>query len=166
MQIQPLTIKFSLVRGRGWTSQLISWFGGGGYSHIDTITPQGMYRGARSDSIGGQPPGFWDRPAHYEKWARQTIFTLPVTPTQFDAYWRFSDAQLGKPYDSRGLVESFIFGRDWRQDDSWFCSEIVAAALENAGILQRLPVGVTKVNPGDCAFILTSLGATWKDEPT
>ncbi len=162
---EQLYISWSLVLGHGFTSRLIAWFGGGGYSHIDVITPTGDYRGAHADVIDEIPAGFQNRPAHYQSWKRQTIYTLAVTPAQYRLYWAFSDGQLGKPYDTRGLVKTFVFGRadDWRADDSWWCSEEVAANCEYAGIIRPLPLDVTHVEPGDCAFFLTGAGATWAD---
>lgn len=41
-------------------------------------------------------------------------------------------SQLGKPYDWSGCA-GIAFHRDWHQDDSWFCSELVAWALEQGG---------------------------------
>ena len=41
-------------------------------------------------------------------------------------------SQLGKPYDWRAVV-GLELHRDWQDDSSWFCSELVAAAFEWAG---------------------------------
>lgn len=153
------SITFQLVRGAGVTSRLIGWFGGGYYSHIDVLTPKGELRGARSDWLMNIPPGVRDRPSPYEKWARQTRFTISVTDTQYEAFWAFSDAQVGKPYDERGLVNTFLFGRDWRDDGQWWCSELVAANLEVAGII-KLPAEIKSVEPGDCADIFAGLQAS------
>lgn len=157
-------ITFQLVRGKGWSSAIIGYFGAGYYSHIDVISPLGYLRGARSDVIKGIAPGYRDRPQHYEQWAKATQYTISVSDDQYDAYWRFSDKQLGKPYDSRGLVDAFILGREWRDDESWWCSEEVAANLEAAFII-KLPDEVRSVEPGDCAFIFAGLQAKYQEMP-
>ena len=41
-------------------------------------------------------------------------------------------SQLGKPYDYTAVL-GLGLKRDWQQDDSWFCSELVAWAFEQAG---------------------------------
>lgn len=40
--------------------------------------------------------------------------------------------QLGKPYDYTGVIGIGLH-RDWQEDDSWFCSELVAWAFEQGG---------------------------------
>ncbi len=154
-------MQWQLSLGRGLTSSLISWFGGGGYSHVDVITPKGLLRGARSDRIGHKPAGYWDRPLSYDDWVKITVFDLSCTPTQEKRYWEFSNAQMRKPYDSRGIL-GFVFGkRDWREDDSWFCSEEVCANAEYAEIFPTMYEHANRVDPGDIAFILCALGASW-----
>lgn len=41
-------------------------------------------------------------------------------------------SQLGKPYDLLGCA-GIYFHRSWQDDDAWFCSELVAWALEQGG---------------------------------
>ena len=158
------TLTWQLVRGLGRSSRLIGFFGAGFYSHIDVLTPTGMLRGARSDWIGKVPPGYQDRPYDYEHWAAQTQYTIEVTDEQSDRYWFFSDNQLYKPYDSRGLIDTFVFGRDWRDDGSWWCSEEVAMNGEFAGIW-TVDKHMRSVEPGDCAFLFMGKGAVVKEIP-
>lgn len=40
--------------------------------------------------------------------------------------------QVGKPYDLTALI-GWLSGRNWQETDSWFCSELVAYAFEQAG---------------------------------
>ena len=40
----------------------------------------------------------------------------------------FAKSQIGKPYDFSGIF-GFVTNRDWQEPDSWFCSELVAAAI-------------------------------------
>lgn len=41
-------------------------------------------------------------------------------------------SQLGKPYDWTGIL-GLGFHRNWQEDDSWFCSELVAWAAAESG---------------------------------
>jgi hypothetical protein len=157
-------MRWRLQQGRGLVSTSIGWFGGGGYSHIDVFTPDGLLRGARADVLAGIPAGYQDRPADYDNAniSRYTVFTLQVTPQQEKRYWEFSNQQLGKPYDKRGIL-GFAFGkRDWREEDSWYCSEEVQANCEYAGIFQPLPPELWRVDPGDNAFEFAQKGAAWQ----
>jgi hypothetical protein len=123
-----------------------------------------MLRGARSDWILGIPPGCRNRPQDYEKWAARTRWTVGVTEEQYEAYWKYSDSQLGKPYDSRGLIESFVFGRDWRDDAAWWCSEWVAMSGEQAK-MWTVSKEMTSVEPGDTCYIFIGKGALREDMP-
>jgi hypothetical protein len=153
-------MRWSLVQGRGLSSTLIGWFGGGDYSHADVITPTGMLRGARSDIIGGAwKAGYYDREPFYDDWVRQTIFELPTTVEQERLYWEFSDAQLGKPYDKRGILGFATGQRDWHDPTAWFCSEEIQANCEYAGIFPPLFENCWRVDPGDLAFQFCALGA-------
>ena len=158
----PKTLTWQLSLSSGLSSSAIAWFGGGGYSHIDVVTTDGWLRGARHDRIGNKPSGYFDRPPDYgnDVWIRRTLFALEITAAQYVAYWSFSRQQLGKPYDDRGIWGFALGKRDWREDDSWFCSEEVAANLEYAQLINPLFEGTNRVDPGDCAFIFCALGAS------
>lgn len=41
-------------------------------------------------------------------------------------------SQLGKPYDLSAIA-GLALHRDWQEQDSWFCSELVAWCLEQGG---------------------------------
>lgn len=162
------TLTWELRRGLSWTSRTIGWFGAGYYSHIDVLTPQGCLRGARSDWIMGIPPGYRDRPLNYEKVEAHVRYTLSVSDQQYKDYWNFSNAQLGKPYDSRGLVRAFVFGwprdRDWRDPSAWWCSEQVARNGEVAGLWSIDPKE-RNVEPGHCAYLFAGKGAYRQEMP-
>jgi hypothetical protein len=156
-------MRWRLQQGKGVASWSIGWFGGGGYSHIDVFTPAGMLRGARSDVHKGIPAGYEDRPFDYDdgNLLYYTIVTLAVTPAQEAMYWEFSNAQLHKPYDKRGIA-GFAFGkRNWRDPDSWYCSEEVQANCEYATIFRRVPDDLWRIDPGDNAFEFVQCGASF-----
>jgi len=63
------------------------------------------------------------------------------SPTQEGKMLHFLQAQVGKKYDYRGVL-GFLSRRDRAQNqDKWFCSELVFAACQAAGIdlLARIP---------------------------
>lgn len=54
-------------------------------------------------------------------------------PHVVDDAVRWARTQLGKPYDWTGILGLTFRDRNWHEDDSWFCSELVAEAFEQAG---------------------------------
>lgn len=56
--------------------------------------------------------------------------------------------QLGKPYDYTGVIGIGLH-RDWQQDDSWFCSELVAWAFQQGGSPLFRPGASRRVTPQD-----------------
>jgi len=48
------------------------------------------------------------------------------------AAYDFAREQLGKPYDTRGVL-GLALHRDWQADDAWFCSEFFEAMLAAGG---------------------------------
>lgn len=63
--------------------------------------------------------------------AKAMQVTVPATPFQEYAAKEFVYHQLGKPYDIWGAL-GLGLGRDWQDDQRWFCSELMAAALLKA----------------------------------
>jgi len=115
----------------------------------------GALVGARSDAIGGQLPGVRVRPPGYELWSRTEIVRLPIDSTVETAFWTFLSQQLGKPYDKLAIL-AFAVQRDWREDGSWFCSELIAAALEKSGwFTGPLSDVANKITPRDLLLILS-----------
>lgn len=140
------------------SSKIIAWFGAGNFSHVDVVMPDGQLLGARSDAIGGKPPGVQIRPAGYDNFALKVQFTLPASQTEVADCYAFLMKQIGKPYDFTAIA-GFIAGRDWRQQDSWICSELAAAALEAAHILPALYVPTNKITPDALALAVSAAGA-------
>lgn len=56
--------------------------------------------------------------------------------------------QLGKPYDYTGVLGIGLH-REWQQDDSWFCSELVAWAFAQGGDALFRTESVRRVTPED-----------------
>jgi hypothetical protein len=156
-----MTIAVQFVASRSFGADLIELYSHSPYSHVDAVLADGQLLGARSETIGKIPPGVQVRPADYEAFTVRRRVELPATDLQATAFFAFLHGQLGKPYDQRAIA-AFASGRDWRTPDAWFCSELVAAAMEAAGIFQwRLLDVASKIDPGDLALacsVLVNLG--------
>ena len=130
-------------------SRAIQIFSRGWPSHVDNVLADGTLLGARSDSVGGMPPGVQIRPANYEVWTKTQSIRLNATAAQETTWLNFLTAQIGKPYDKLAIA-AFAVERDWREDDAWFCSELAAAALESCGWFPKpLANTVNEITPRD-----------------
>ena len=150
-------IRLQFVCEAALSSQAIAWFSAGHFSHVDAVLPDGRLLGARDDSVGGQPPGVRIRPPNYVRWSRRVVMTVPASPAQAMEFYAFLYSQLGRPYD-RAAIWAFAFNRDWREHDSWICSELQSAAGEHAGILPRLYLAANKITPVACALAFSAVG--------
>ena len=150
-------IRLQFVREPGIPSQVIAWFSAGHLSHVDAVLDDGKLLGARSDSVGGQPPGVQIRPPGYANFLLRIVMAMPATDEQNAVFYAFLHNQVGKPYDSRAIW-GFFFGRNWRETDSWICSELQAAGLENAHITPQLYLAANKITPVSLALAASAIG--------
>lgn len=136
-------------------SHAIQIFERGWPSHVDAVLGDGSLLGARSDAVGGKPPGVQVRPAGYEPFARVQRVVLEASSAEETAWLNFLTAQIGKPYDMTAIA-AFAVGRDWRETDSWFCSELQAAALEASGYFPgKLANPSNEITPRDLLLIVS-----------
>ena len=63
---------------------------------------------------------------------------------------------MGKPYDFKEIL-GIGFDRDWRQPESWICSELWAAVMEQGNLIGRLASPIGLVLPQDCLFISSAM---------
>jgi hypothetical protein len=144
-------IVLQFAQGNDLFAKDIEWYGGGPkYSHVDSVMPDGSLLGARLDG------GVQIRPADYLGDEPKLRVELPAGPVMTDAYYDGVIGELGKPYDKAGIL-AFLFGRDWRDPDAWFCSELVAAKLESCGYFP-FPLASTtnKITPPDLILVLSA----------
>lgn len=152
----PLQLQF--VGGAGLASGAIEWFSAGPLSHVDAVWGTGYLLGSRSDVKGSMPPGVQIRPSYYITAIQpRLVVQVETTEQQYGEWSAFLLSQLQKPYDKPGIW-GFAFGRDWREEDSWFCSELQMAALEAAGISGKVASVSNKITPVGLANIVTSWG--------
>lgn len=108
----------------GWIVQL--WTGSK-WVHVDVVAANAQLYGAAPDG------GTRYRHASVNLHRHAENVTVDMTSLQYAKFWEFLAQQHGKPYDWMGLL-----GVAWRtklQDpDKWFCSELIQAALDYAGV--------------------------------
>lgn len=150
-------IKLQFVLENALSSRIIAWYGAAQYSHVDCLLDDGTLLGARSDAVGGKPPGVQVRPQGYAKWINRKVMTVSCTSGQKKSYNDFLYSQLEKPYDDLAIWGFFV-GRDWREDDSWICSEIQSRAGEVSTILQRLFIPTSRITPPACGVAFSAVG--------
>jgi uncharacterized protein YycO len=120
------------------------------FSHVDAILPDGSLFGARP--IGGVAA----RPQRYHDFTRVLSVDLPCDEIISDKFLAFLGKQAGKPYDWRACI-TFLKSRQWQEDDSWFCSELIAAALIECGWFDRpLYFASSRVSPADLLLLISS----------
>lgn len=154
-------VQLQFVLGRSWSSDLIAWLGADprhGFSHVDLVLPDGNLLGARSDKVGGKPPGVQIRRQGYERWRSRVVFEIVCGDLEASLFYNEAHAQVGKPYDHTAIA-AFVANRDWRDTDAWFCSELAMHCLEFAGLCPTLYAPENKIHPTEAAIIVSALGA-------
>lgn len=151
-------------------SQIISWFGAGHLSHVDLVIPEGLdwrlpseiKKDAPAFPVSGDlmgarvPGGVAVRPPDYAKFTHRVVMMIPVTNAEWIAFWDFARAQLGKKYDWLAIL-AFLFNRDWRDRNRWYCSELLLACLEARPRSPRYYLAANKVTPNAAALLLSGL---------
>lgn len=160
-----MNVTLQFVLGNSWSSRLIAWYGSGygGFSHVDAVMQDGSLVGARSDQVGGQPPGLRRRPPQYEHWRMQTLVTFPNTEALYPAFEKATLAKVGSGYDKADIL-GFIIGKPLMQPGHWICSAAQADSLAEVGLLHVSPFSPQQITPTSLFLICTAGGgATYKD---
>jgi hypothetical protein len=167
MSIEVFTV--GGLRGlRNLPSRAIEYVSFGPYSHagfwsVPDWTKPGYVYDSREDCIGGASPGVQYRDADYLNiYPRFTMFEFDTTFEQEARLVYFLREQQDLPYDKPAIF-GFAADRDWRDPNSWFCSELVAAALEYANIVPRLHAPANKITPVALGLAMSAAGARWRD---
>lgn len=120
-------------------------------THVEAVMPDGKLLGAHIDG------GVQERPSGYDaaQMTRQQFVSFDVALDMEKKFLDFLRAQVGKPYDVTAIA-AFVAGRDWQEPDSWFCSELQAAALVNAGwFVYPLATGISQITPRDLLLMIS-----------
>jgi hypothetical protein len=130
-------------------------------SHVEAVMPDGSLLGAHIDG------GVQARPRDYDKgeFARELFVEIETAPDVCNRFHAFLRSQLGKPYDTTAIA-AFVAARDWQEKDSWFCSELQAAALVECGwFAWPLATEFNHVTPRDLLLIISGrVAITAKEE--
>lgn len=120
-------------------------------SHVEAVMPAGNIIGAHADG------GVMAREPGYDKGSstKEAFVSLETDDATEQRFCEFMRAQVGKPYDFSAIA-GFMLGRNWRENDSWFCSELVTAALEHSGWMPTLCAGAGHISPRDLMLVLSA----------
>lgn len=88
--------------------------------------------------------------------------TYIVTPDcSVDMARSFLDAQVGRRYDWRAII-AMPLRLNWQHHEDWFCSELVAAALNQMGF--NFPISSNRISPRDLKLVLGTSKSVCKCE--
>lgn len=136
-----MIIQFSAQRLIG--SATIRHFTWSPYSHVDLVLPNGLLLGARATrGVALYSP-------HEVENSRVAAYSVATNPRQQEAILRAARTQIGKPYDWGGVLGLALRSRRWQDDDSWFCSELVTWAFEQAGVPLLRTADAWRITPRD-----------------
>lgn len=120
----------------------IKWGTRSCWSHVDAVMEDGSLLGAR---IKG---GVQIRKPDYAPFTATQKYCIKTELA--DKFYDALRSQVGKPYDWRAIISFALGDRDWRETDSWFCSELQIWAAEVAGFFDRkLLIEVDRLSPRD-----------------
>lgn len=154
-------IYIRLVRGMAWDSKGIEYFSHAWCSHAEFFLPKGAI--SKDMTFGAQLAGGVRYRAItdscYRNMAKWTLWAIPTTAAQDVTIQKFINDTTGLPYDWRAIVNFFIpTGRDWREPDSWFCSELCVRGLELAGLVVVPPdLGDERIDPVDLEELISQV---------
>lgn len=119
-----MTLLFTRRRHLGsWLIRLVTW---SEYSHVDIIINDSFALGA----IAGKGVTIRRIDDVLAISSKATLMELPDIDGR--KVVDFLEKQLGKPYDWSGILGIWAH-RNWQEDDSWSCAELVAAASAAGG---------------------------------
>ncbi len=156
-------IAFQFVQSNDPIGRIIQIYERGPWSHVDCVLPNGDLLGARSDAVGGKPPGVQIRPPNYEAWPARDLVQLEATDEQLNAWTAFLHSQVGQAYATADLIMEYLTGRGGGNvNGDWWCSKLAASSAENSLWLPK-PLGqsVNTITPRDWYIVVTP----WRINP-
>lgn len=144
-----------LHKGSSIVSRLIKWQTRSQYSHASVwfVAGDDIAGGTVIESVEGHGvralPA--DRFAQDRAEGRISVYAIPtLTTTQARAVRDYMTTEIGRKYDWRAVFK-FITRRTHGSDDRWFCSELVFAAFQHAGVTLFNGTEAWAVWPGQLA---------------
>lgn len=141
-------IRIALFKGRGLMSAAIRWQSRSAYSHAAVVTPNGTIIEA------WQGRGAGVREKHLGDWTGVDVFDIPeLTPGQSDIAWAWLNGRVreGCKYDYWGVAR-FISRRSAKENNKWFCSELVFEAFNECHFPLLVNIPAWKVYPGMLSY--------------
>lgn len=137
--------KILLFKGRGMVSRLIRWQTNGQYSHAAIQRPDG-----RIIEAWHKPPRVRLR-SRLSDWRDVEAYSVHMPDGGWEKAISWAERQIGKKYDFGGVAR---FVTRWRkkQDDKWFCSELVFQAVREGGVDLLDRVSPSQVSPTVLSF--------------
>lgn len=120
-----MKILFTRRRHLGsWIIRIVTW---SAYSHVDLILDEERIVGATAPN-GVDVELIKNRLAKASK-----AVIMEIKDVDLDKANKFAISQIGKRYDWTNIIGIYLH-RDWQEDDSWSCAELVAATLKVSGL--------------------------------
>lgn len=141
------TINIEFSKQSTILARLIRWFTWSRWSHVSVPIRDGLTIESREFKGVIRTSNRYDN---------SDLLTLEVEKEEADQFYHLLDSQVGKSYDYLGVL-GFIFRSSWARDNRWFCSELVAWALVESGII-NLSKNHSRITPGDLYHYLTAAG--------
>ena len=145
------TLVWRLVDDDDIGGNIIHFVERGNVSHVEFISPDGhLAIGARLKG------GVLARDINYKKFSCDLRFHATCGDEQYASTMRFLNAQLGKPYDFREII-GIGLNRNWRETDSWICSELWAATMEAGNLIGQIASSINLITPQDCLLLSSAM---------
>ena len=144
-------IKIIMSSGPHFGSAFLRWYTHCPYSHCEMLF----------EDEQGAPYIIGARVAGVKKFStlsvpnRSTILEMEVTDEQYEKFHAFVHGKVGASYDWRAYL-GFLFNKKTEGPNRWFCSELIAAAFNHAGIEMFHNTGTWYITPRDI-YISASL---------
>lgn len=127
-------IVLRFVSNRSLISLLVRFFTKSKFSHVDYMIGSRAYSALPSTGVD-----YNSNKSDYEEYYEMEV----NDKTKIDA---FLLQQRGKPYDWKAIF-GMPFSRSWNDSSSWFCSELIAAAINQDTLLYN--ESVHRITPRD-----------------
>jgi hypothetical protein len=133
-------MQVGFFRGEGFFAWLVRVWTWSNYCHCELRFSDGVFFGSTLNDS-------WKTAFHGydEKWAASKAWMfvdVPVTPEQEASIRAWCAKESDCSYDWFGLILSQVMCWNRQDPNKWFCSEVVAAALQQVGLLPPKPPAV------------------------
>jgi hypothetical protein len=162
-------VRVVFFKGRGgWADTSVRWWTWSPYSHCELVFGDGTWFGSGTtgemrtrfrapsdtpDLVGQGLPGYGPGWADFVK--NWDVIQVPMSEEDEAAMRAFCMLEVSCRYDWAGLIFSQLLNLCYHSETKWFCSEVVAAALQKANV--HLTLEPQRYAPGDLFKALRDL---------